>query len=79
MTTVTVYSRRGCHLCDELLEVLEPRLRGRAALEVVDIDTDETLRARYNTSVPVVTVGETLVSRHFLDIARLEDVLGAGD
>lgn len=51
--TVTVYSRAGCHLCDEAIELL-----GRYGLSptVVDIDTDPELALRYTNCVPVVVI-----------------------
>ena len=54
---VIVYSRKGCHLCDVVVETLE-RLAPRAAFtwKVVDIDGDEALRARYDQEVPVVFI-----------------------
>src|SRR5262245_40063518 len=50
---VTLYTRQGCHLCDDaqalLVECgLQPQL--------VDIDADPTLRARYSECVPVVEI-----------------------
>jgi glutaredoxin len=51
--TVVLYTRQGCHLCEEALDLLrdeglEPQL--------VDIDQDDELRARFDTCVPVVQV-----------------------
>ena len=47
---IVVYTRAGCHLCDDAIALLrrhghEPRL--------IDIDTDPQLRERYNVCVPV--------------------------
>ena len=50
---VTVYTRRGCCLCDEAKSVLE---RHGLSVQEVDIDSDQALRERYNESVPVVIV-----------------------
>mgnify|MGYP000107868357 CR=1 FL=1 len=36
-----VYSRRGCHLCDVLVEELLPLVRGRMDVEVRDIDSHD--------------------------------------
>ena len=49
----TLYTRPGCHLCDDAADLLE-----RYGLEVerVDIDQDAALRARYDTCVPVVVI-----------------------
>jgi glutaredoxin len=50
---VVLYTRRGCHLCDEALAVLK---RHGLAPRLVDIDADPALRDRYNECVPVVEV-----------------------
>lgn len=64
---ITVYSRRGCHLCEDLIGELEPLLKGRARLRVVDIDGDPGLRKIYHERVPVVCGGEDELCQHFLD------------
>lgn len=51
-----VYSREGCHLCDDAIELLNqpdytPYLPD---LEEVDIDTDPELRRRFGSMVPVI-------------------------
>lgn len=51
--SVIVYSRAGCHLCDEAGEVL--RKYGLSP-EFVDIDADTVLRERYTHCVPVVLI-----------------------
>ena len=53
MTTVTLYSRPGCHLCEEARAVLE-RARGRAPFEIdeINIETDDVLHARYLERIP---------------------------
>ena len=64
---LTVYSRRGCHLCEDLLGELEPLLRGRAAVAVKDIDLDDELRERYHTRVPVVSAAGQELCQYHLD------------
>jgi glutaredoxin len=53
MHTATLYTRAGCHLCDEALAVL---VRYGLRPDVVDIDHDSDLVARYGDSVPVVLI-----------------------
>lgn len=77
MTEAVVYSRRGCHLCEDMLEALVPVLRGKARLTVVDIDTDPELRERYDTDIPVLTIADQFVCRYTLDTAALADALAA--
>jgi glutaredoxin len=50
---VILYSRRGCHLCDDALAVLQ---RYGLTPQVTDIDADPQLLARYDTCVPVVEI-----------------------
>jgi hypothetical protein len=52
-----VYSRQDCCLCDEALAQIEAA-RGSASflLEVVDVDGDPELAARYGHEVPVVEI-----------------------
>jgi len=54
---VTLYTRKGCHLCDEARAEID-RLRAKAEfeLETVDIDSDAGLQARFNDEVPVVFI-----------------------
>ncbi|MEL6214923.1 MAG: glutaredoxin family protein [Pseudomonadota bacterium] len=66
-----VYSRQGCHLCEELIEMLLPIARGRCDVSVVDIDTDSQLQERYNLRVPVLTAGDIEICEGRLDTARL--------
>jgi len=53
MSRVTIYTRRGCHLCEQA-EALLVRHGLRPAL--VDIDADPALRERYHECVPVVEI-----------------------
>lgn len=78
MTTLTVYSRAGCHLCEVLVEELLPLIRGRAEVRVVDIDADADLRAKYDTLVPVLTLGSREICRYELDRAAIETALAEG-
>ncbi|HXI39363.1 MAG TPA: glutaredoxin family protein [Bryobacteraceae bacterium] len=54
---VTLYTRKGCCLCDDAKRVLES-VRARTIFELleVDIDTDAALRSRYNDEVPVIAI-----------------------
>lgn len=64
MPTVTLYSRRDCSLCDEALALLRDLASKEPfAVEVVDIDADPTLHARYDNAVPVIAVHGREVAR----------------
>jgi hypothetical protein len=70
-----VYSRRGCHLCEELLEELEPLCRGRATITVRDIDTQSSWAEKFGLDIPVLMNGEEELCRHRLDRERVLSVL----
>jgi len=54
---VTLYTRAGCHLCDEVkLTLTRARAKAAFTLHEIDIDSDPALRARYNEEVPVVEI-----------------------
>ena len=57
MTEVVLYTRPGCHLCDEAREILERvRAEARFVLHERDISADDALHARYLERIPVVTI-----------------------
>ena len=54
---ITLYTRRGCCLCDDAKRVLESaRQSARFDLDEVDIDGDADLRRAYNDEVPVIAI-----------------------
>jgi glutaredoxin len=56
-TRVTIYSRPGCHLCDEAKTVIEnSNCSDRFTLEVVNIESDEELLKKYKYDIPVITI-----------------------
>jgi len=75
MIVLTVLGRADCHLCEAMLEELAPLIAGRARIEVVDIDEDEALAARYLFEIPVLKYGDMELSRHRLDRDRLVEFL----
>ena len=57
MTQVTIYSRPGCHLCQRVEQLVE-RAHAEANFEsrTINIDSDPTLRARYDWEIPIVAI-----------------------
>ena len=72
MRTLVLYSRPGCHLCEELAAELEPLLRGRAVIEIKDVDESVALERRYGLRIPILVDGDTELSGYPLDRARVE-------
>ena len=81
MTAVTLYTRPGCHLCDEARQAILG-LRDELPpfeLREVNIDQDEDLMARYLERIPVIAVDGEVVAElePKLDVlrAKLDTVL----
>jgi len=54
---VTLYSRKGCHLCAIVKETLSKlERRGSFTWHEVDVDSDEALRRQFTDEVPVVFI-----------------------
>jgi glutaredoxin len=69
---ITLYTREGCHLCDEAKAVITPvASQFGAKLREVDIDDDPILRDRYTDDVPVIFVGSQYFAKHRVDPALL--------
>jgi hypothetical protein len=78
----TLYSRSWCHLCEDMLVALKAfPIRAEHSIDVVDVDADPDLVARYDELVPVL-VGQyagcepVQLCHYFLDPARLQAFLG---
>ena len=64
MTTLVLYGRPGCHLCDDARLVLE---RIGAPFTEVNIERDDDLHARLLERIPVVTLDGEELFEHFVD------------
>ncbi len=73
MSTVVVYSRPGCHLCEEAIEALAAlHDEGyRFELQEVDIESEELLLRRLLEKIPVVEIDGIVVSELILDEAAV--------
>jgi hypothetical protein len=75
---LTIYSRPGCHLCDEMKAVV-----GRVAqtiplsLEEIDISTDPELETRYGLEIPVLLVEGKKAAKYRIGEEELARVLTA--
>jgi glutaredoxin len=73
---VLMYTRAGCHLCDDAWRELEA-VRERYALELsnIDVDSDPALREQYGLEVPVVVVNGRVRFRGRVNRVLLERLL----
>ena len=68
---VTLYTRPGCHLCEEAKAAMTPVLdEFRGTLREVNIDEDAVLRERYGWDVPVIFLGARKVAKHRLNVEQ---------
>jgi thiol-disulfide isomerase/thioredoxin len=78
VAALTIYSRPGCHLCDEMKAVVQ-RVADAAepplAVEEIDITTDPALEARYGLEIPVLLVDGRKVAKYRIDEAALLRIL----
>ena len=82
MAEVVVYSRPGCHLCEEVFgRIVALHDEGyRFNLHEVDIEGSELLLRRYLEKIPVVEIDGIVVSELLLDEAGVRarlDTVGA--
>jgi glutaredoxin len=64
---VVIYSRPGCHLCEEAKKVIEASgYREEYTLEVINIESDAELLRRYRYDIPVITINGEEAFRHRL-------------
>jgi glutaredoxin len=74
---LVLYGRAWCHLCEEMREALEPlAVAAGARLDVIDVDSDPELVARYDELVPVLVCDGIELCRYRLDEARVRATLG---
>ena len=72
---LTLYTRPGCHLCDEMKAVIR-LVRAQVACEV-DISPDPALLRRYGHHIPVLLADGREVARVRTGVAELLEALAA--
>lgn len=74
MIRLTLMSRPGCHLCEEMRHEVDGLLAGEPhEWEVVDVDSDPELARRYGDSIPVLFVNGHLFAK--IRVPRLSSKL----
>ena len=73
---VKLYTRAGCHLCDDALELLQ---RHGVEPTCVDIDGDAELLRQFNECVPVVEIDGVVRFRGKIEPRLLVRLLRRGD
>ncbi|MFN7979684.1 MAG: glutaredoxin family protein [Vicinamibacterales bacterium] len=75
---IVLYTKPGCHLCDDMRDQLEAALRGTAhVVHHIDIAGDLDVYMRYRYDIPVLHIDGAEVARHRITDAALAAALGA--
>ena len=65
---VTIYTRPGCHLCDDAKASMQAAGCGAAyLLEEVNIDGDPALHEKYKYDIPVILIDGIKAFKHRVD------------
>ncbi len=75
---LTLYSRPGCHLCDDMKAIVEWVARSvPLVLEDIDISTDVQLEQRYGLEIPVLLVDGKKAAKYRISEKELRRILQA--
>jgi len=78
MIAVTIYSRPGCHLCDQMKAIVDRVARSVAiVVEEIDVSTDPALETLYGGDIPVLLVGGTKAAKYRVTETELRRILSA--
>jgi glutaredoxin len=73
---VIIYTRPGCHLCEEAKgEILAAGCADEYVLEEVNIDDDPALKELYGWEIPVVSINGTKAFKYRLTAAEFKTKL----
>jgi thiol-disulfide isomerase/thioredoxin len=79
MIPVIVYSRPGCHLCDEMMAVVNRVAQSiPLAVEHIDISTDPSLVERFGPDIPVLMVNGKRAAKYRVTEKDLRRILSRG-
>lgn len=74
---IVIYSRPGCHLCDEMKGLVEQATRGRdVRIAEVDVDQSEELARLYGEQVPVLMIDGRKIAKYRIRPDELQRALG---
>lgn len=73
-----LYSREGCHLCDEMLnELMSMDIASQLHVQIVDIDSDPVTQRQFALRIPVLTAADNneIICEQTLDHHAIVDYL----
>jgi glutaredoxin len=79
---LTIYSKPGCHLCDEMKSLVHRIIAEQSndrviALEEIDISSDSALLDRYGLEIPVLLIDGKKVAKYRVSETELTGMLEA--
>lgn len=80
MIALTIYSRPGCHLCDDMKALITRVARDpqvHATVADVDISLDPALEERHGLEIPVLMVNGRKVAKYRVSEEELRRILRA--
>jgi glutaredoxin len=78
MIALTVYSRPGCHLCEEMKATIDRVAQSiPLTVEVIDISDDAELDARYGLEIPVLAIDGKKAAKYRVSEEELRRILWA--
>ncbi len=73
---VTVYSRPGCHLCEDAVrDLTQLQAQTPFTLEEVNVEADPALEAKYGEQIPVILLNGAFVSEYIVDQDQFRQLL----
>jgi glutaredoxin len=75
---VTLYTKAGCHLCDEARDMLD-EIAAQVPYELTEIDIrkDPQLFELYRYRIPVILLNETVIAEGRIDYSNLANAFDA--
>ena len=68
---ITIYTRTGCHLCEEAKTAIAPLLREfGATVREIDIEGEPTLIQRFGCDIPVIYIGRKKAAKHRVNLRQ---------
>jgi glutaredoxin len=75
---VIVYSRPGCHLCDEAkAAIMSAGCDDRFTFAEINIESDAELLRKYQYDIPVVTIDGAEAFRHRVNVSQFRTRINA--
>ena len=74
---LTIYSKPGCHLCDEMKAVVRSAIADRLdiTVEEIDISTNPDLLDRYGVEIPVLMIDGRKAAKYRVSSEQIQRLI----